>query len=106
MLEKWARLLPYWILIWAVRNMSSVDGLGKLIIGKEYDIKYFQLSEGEFVVFSRDIQDRFDERKESKRKEKINKKLDKLNKQLDEDYWLKKELKEQFEYEKENEQSY
>ena len=102
MLEKWARLLPYWILMWAVRNWSNSDGSGKLIFGKntEYDIKYFQLSEGEFVVFSKDIQDRFDERKESKRKKKLDKKLDKLNKQLRGDYCLKSELKKQFEDEK------
>lgn len=100
MLERWARLLPYWILMRAVRNDSNADGQGKLILSKEYDIKYFQLSEGEFVVFSKDIQDRFDARKESKRKNKLNKKLDKLNKQLRGDYCLKSELKKQFEDEK------
>ncbi|MCK5013652.1 MAG: hypothetical protein KAS66_07520 [Candidatus Omnitrophica bacterium] len=102
MLEKWARLLPYWILMWAVRNWSNSDGSGKLIFGKntEYDIKYFQLSEGEFVVFSKEIQDRFDARKESKRKKKLDKKLYKLNKQLRGDYCLKSELIKQFEDEK------
>ena len=100
MLEKWARLLPYWILMWAVRNQSNVDGQGKLILSKEYNIKYFQLGEGEFVVFSKDIQDRFDARKESKLNKKLNKKLDKLNKQLRGDYYLKSELKKQFEDEK------
>ena len=100
MLERWAKLLPYWILMWLVRNDSNTDGQGKLILSKEYDIKYFQLSEGEFVVFSKDIQDRFDERKESNRKKKLNKKLDKLNKQLRGDYCLKSELIKQFEDEK------
>jgi len=100
LLERWAKILPYWILMWAVRNWSNADGSGKLIIGNEYDIKYFQLSEGEFVVFSKEIQDRFDERKESKRKKKLNKKLNKLNKQLRGDYCLKSELIKQFEDEK------
>ena len=100
---KWARVLPYWILMWAVRNMGGADGIGKLIIGDEYDIYYFQLGEGEFVVFSKDIQDKFNERKESKRVVKMNKKLEKINTQLRNDFWLNKELKEQFEHEKENE---
>jgi len=106
MLEKWARLLPYWILIWAVRKGYGIDGIGKLIIGKEYDVKYYQLSEGEFIVFSKDIQDIFDKRKKDKQEKKLDKKLDKLNKQLNQDYWLKKELKEQFEDEKERDKNY
>lgn len=98
---KWAKILPYWILMWAVRHFSSADGSGKLIIGCEYDIQYFQLDEGEFVVFSKEIQERFNERKESKRVTKRNKKLDKINTQLRDDYRLRDELKEQFEMEKE-----
>jgi len=104
MIEKWAKLLPYWVLMWAVRKWSSYDGFGKLIIGNEYKIVYYQLSEGEFVVFSEEIQDKFDERKESKRVQKMDKKLDKINKQLSGDYHLKKELEEQFEFEKELEE--
>ena len=61
MLKQFVRLLPYWIMMWCVRNTCSADGAGKLIIKEEYDIKYYQFSEGEFVIFSTEFQARFDE---------------------------------------------
>jgi len=97
MIMKWAKLLPYWILVWALRREGTKDGNAIIRFDKDYDISYYQLDGGEFVVFVRDIQDAFDERKESKRKKKLDKKLDKLNKQLRGDFRLKTKLKEQFE---------
>ena len=107
MLMKLARWLPYWLVMWINRNQYSADGQahinfssGKLLV------TFYRMGEGEFVIFSQDIQNRYNELKELKREKKLDKKLDKINKQLSADYWLKKEVKEQFEREKENEQYY
>lgn len=100
MLLKWARWLPYWLVMWLMKNQSSADGQGVLKLSKDYLVSYYQVSEGEFVVYSQDIQNAFNERKESKRVKKMNEKLDKINKTLDSDITLKKQLEKQFNDEK------
>lgn len=100
MLLKWARWLPYWLVMRLMKNQSSADGQGVLKLSKDYLVSYYQVSEGEFVVYSQDIQDAFNERKESKRIKKMNEKLDKINKTLDSDITLKKQLEKQFDDEK------
>lgn len=91
---KWAKWLPYWLVMRITRNQHSQDGQGTLKLSEEYLVTYYQMDEGEFVVYSQDIQNIFDERKESKRKQKMNKKLNKLHKTLNDDYMLRKQLKE------------
>lgn len=83
-----------------MKNQSSADGQGVLKLSKDYLVSYYQVSEGEFVVYSQDIQNAFNERKESKRVKKMNEKLDKINKTLDSDITLKKQLEKQFNDEK------
>jgi len=100
MLLKWARWLPYWIVMKILRNQHSSNGQAILKLSKDYPVSYYQVSEGEFVVYSQDIQDVFNERKESKRIKKMNKKLDKINKTLRNDFSLRKELEKQFDDEK------
>lgn len=101
MIKKWVKILPYWLVVRFCRNFSG--NYGKLIVGKEYDITYFQIDEGEFVVFSKGIQDVFDKRRDKKRTEKTNRKLEKINKQLSQDHYLKEKLEEQFKEDKEQE---
>ena len=101
MIKKWVKILPYWIVIRFCRDFGGNHG--KLNTGKEYDVTYFQIDEGEFVVFSKDIQDVFNKRRDEKRKEKTNKKLEKINKQLSQDYSLKEKLKEQLKDDEEQE---
>ncbi len=103
MIQTWAKLLPYWLLIWLLRNQSCATGYGTFITGKEYAVAFFQIDAGEFIVFSQEIQDTFDKRKESKRKNKLDKKLNKLNNKLRDDIFLKLALRKQFEDEIENE---
>ena len=100
MIQSWVKLLPYWLVMYVVRKFNP-DGIGKLIIDKEYDIYYFRTGAGEYVVFSKEIQEAYNKRQKLKLKEKTNKKLDKVNKQLRDDYYLKNELRNQFELEKE-----
>ena len=97
------RAVPYGLLMWVIRRQSYPDGQAKFNPGTERTVKYFQISEGEFVVFSQEIQDVFDKRRESRRKDKLKKKLNKLNKKLRNDYWLKNELRKQFEDETDDE---
>ena len=100
MIHKYIRWLPYWLVMKILRNQYSSDGQGILKLSKDYPVTYYQVSEGEFVVYSQDIQDNFNKLKESKRIKKMNKKMDKINKTLRGDFYLKKALEEQFEYDK------
>ena len=99
MIVWWAKILPYWIVVRIMRNSGSTGKLKTLF--KEYDVKYIQVDEGEFVLFSKEIQDAFDERAKKKRADKLDKKLDKINDVLDGDGCLKRKLGAQFELEKE-----
>ncbi len=96
MIYEWVRLLPYWIVMKVLRHQYSEDGRGVLRLSKDYPVSYYQVSEGEFVVYSQDIQDMHNKRKTAKRDEKTNHKLDKINKMLDRDVTLKRKLETQF----------
>lgn len=98
MIKKWVKILPYWIVMKLCRSMNADWGTGK-----ERKIRYYQIDEGEFVVFSEELQEVFDKRRRERKEEKINKKLEKINKQLDKDYSLKSELRKQVEQEIEQE---
>lgn len=100
MIIKWAKWLPYWVVMKFLRSSWSADGQGILKLSKEYPVTYYQMDEGEFVVYSQDIQDAFDKRQKSKREKKVNRKLNKINKTLRGDYCLKQKLVEQLEDEK------
>lgn len=100
MIYKYVRWLPYWLVMKILRNQYSSDGQGILKLSKDYPVTYYQVSGGEFVVYSQDIQDIFNKQQESKRIKKMNKKMNKINKTLRGDYYLKKELAQQFEDDK------
>ena len=69
MIKKWVKILPYWLVVRFCRDFGGNHG--KLNTGKEYDVTYFQIDEGEFVVFSKDIQDVFNKRRDERRKDKL-----------------------------------
>ena len=96
MIQKWAKLLPYGLLMWLVRNHSSVDGQATIKFDKEYLVSYYRLGPSEFVVYSQQFQDKFNARQEERRQTKLDKKLDKLNDKLRNDYSLKSALRKQF----------
>lgn len=103
MLEKWVKLLPYWLVMFLARKYGGADGIGMMKFGdNECGITYYELGPGEFVVYSQEQQDKYNERQKSNREKKRNKKLDNINEQLRGDYSLKKVLEEQFEYERRN----
>lgn len=93
MIRKLAKIFPYWIVVKFIRNNFSSTS-GKLLVsgGKEYEIKYFQINEGEFIVFSKELQDVFDKKRKDKKTKKINKKIAKINKKLAKDYFLEREF--------------
>lgn len=99
MLLKWARWLPYWIIAKLITKTYSSDGQGLLKLDKEYNVTYYRLGEGEFLVYSNDIYNKIREKKQEKSIKKMDKKIDKVNKILDSDYSLRQQMKEQFEYE-------
>lgn len=106
MLLKWARWLPYWVVVKLTKNTYSIDGHGILKLDVEYKIRYYQMGDGEFMVFSKENYDMLVAKRNEKSVKKQQKKIDKINKMLDSDCSLKNELKEQFEFEKENEEEY
>ncbi len=98
MIKKWVKILPYWLVMKFCRSMNaSVGNFNK------YSVRYYQIDEGEFVVFSEEVQEVFNKRSRERDEEKRNKKLEKINKQLDKDYSLKSELRKQVEQEIEQE---
>ena len=75
------------------------DGRGVLKLNKEYNITYFRLGEGEFLVYSNELYKKMQQKKQAKSDKKRQKQMNKINKTLDSNVSLKQELKEQFEYE-------
>lgn len=106
MLLKWARWLPYWIVVKLTKKTYSYDGRGTLKLNKDYKVTYYQLGEGEYLVFSDEVYNIYKQKRETKENIKRNKKLDKINKMMDSNCALKREIKEQFEFEKANEEEY
>ena len=98
MIKKWVKLLPYWLVMKFCRSFNASWGT----FG-EKKIRYFQIDEGEFVMFSPETQEIFDKRRRERDEDKVNKKLEKINKQLNKDYSLKEELKKQIKDEFESE---
>ena len=105
MLLKWARWLPYWVVVRLIRNTYSSDGGGVLKLNEDYNITYYRLGEGEFLVYSNEMYNKMKQKREEKRNEKLDKKLDKVNKIINSDFSLRRQLKEQFEWEKECEEN-
>lgn len=98
MIKKWVKILPYWLVMKFCRSINADWGTFE-----NRKVRYYQIDEGEFVMFSPEIQEVFDKRRRERRKERVNKKLEKINKQIEKDYSLKEELKKQFkDEEKEN----
>ncbi len=90
-IKKWVKILPYWLVVKFVRSMNASHGTFE-----NKPVRYHQISEGEFVVFSKEIQEIFNKRAREKKAEKINKKKEKINKILRNNYGLKDELKRDF----------
>ncbi len=100
MIKKWVKLLPYCLVMKFCRSMNS--NWGKLNTGgKEYDVRYFQIDEGEIITFAPELQKIFDDRRKQKKEEKLDKKVRKMRKMLNSDYDLKESLKAEFKEEEE-----
>ena len=93
MLKWWVKLLPYGLVMKILRNQYNFNGYGTLKINKkEYSVCYFQVNEGEFACYLKELQKIFNERKKEKRNAKLNKKLEKINKEINKDF-IKKKIK-------------
>ncbi len=99
MIRKFAKILPYFIVIWVVRKCNGeqikVEGLGTC--------RGFRIDKGEWVLFSEQNYNRMRETELKNKETKLEKKKAKIQKMLDKDYSLKNALKEDFEYEDERE---
>jgi hypothetical protein len=91
MIYKWVKLLPYWLVMRLCRNDNSQYGTLN-----HYRIKYFQIDEGEFVVFSKEVQDIFDKRRREEREKKREKKKYKLLAKINNDFDLKQDIEEYY----------
>ena len=87
MIRKWIKLLPYWIVMKVVRSFNADSGTFN---GKK--VRYHQIDEGEFVVFSPEVQEVFDKRRRERDNEKKNKVKEKIWKILDNNISLKEEV--------------
>ena len=68
MIHRYAKILPYFVVVWLMRR----SGAKAILKGEKYEIKvnWFQVSGGEFVAFSQEIQDEY----EAKMKRRADKK--------------------------------
>ena len=94
MIKKWVKLLPYWLVIKLIRNDNQPFGTFK--DGKEWKVRYIQVSEGEFVCFASDLQKIFDDRRREQRKQKLEIKKDKLMRKINKNWSLKEEMRKEF----------
>lgn len=99
MIKKWAKILPYCVIMWFTKKFNAryieIKELGKC--------RGFRIDKGEWVLFSEDNYNRMRENERKQRKKKLEKKKDKLLSELNKDYFLKQELKKEFEYEEQRE---
>ncbi len=96
MIRKWVKLLPYWLVMKLCRSDGAHWGIFE---GRK--VRYFQIHEGEIVLFSPETQKIFDERKIKQRKEKLEIKKDKIMKKINKDFGLKEKIIEEFKDEEE-----
>ena len=95
MIRKFAKILPYFVVIWLVKKFNAdqikTEGLGLC--------RGFRIDKGEWVLFSEQNYNRMREIENKNKQTKLDKKKEKIHKILDKDYSLKNALKEDFEYE-------
>ena len=98
MIKKWAKILPYCVVMWFTKKFSAnfieTTQLGKCM--------GFRIDKGEWVLFSEQNYNRMREN-EQNMQTKLDKKKEKIHKILDKDYSLKRALKEDFKYEEQRE---
>jgi len=94
MIRKFAKLLPYWVIMKCLKKFGGSIGT----FGKDTCL-YFRIDKGEFIIFDKDNYTRMSENAKKERETKLQKQMNKLNKKLDKNYSLKEELKKQFDYE-------
>lgn len=99
MLKKWAKILPYCVVMWFTKKFSGgfieTTQLGKC--------RGFRIDKGEWVLFSEQNYNRMRENERKQEQTKLEKKKEKLLSKLNKDFSLKEELKKEFEYEKQRE---
>lgn len=95
MIRKFAKILPYFIVIWFVKKFNGdhikTEGLGMC--------RGFRIDKGEWVLFSEQNYNRMMESENKNKQTKLDKKKEKIHRILDKDYSLKNALKEDFKYE-------
>ena len=97
MIKRWVKLLPYWVVVWCLRNIGAP--FGTFNKGQEYKVRYFQVDHGEFIVWSEEGFEVFHARMRAKNNNKVEKKLEKINNILSGDFELRKALEKQIQAE-------
>lgn len=95
MLRKFAKLLPYFMVIWFTKKFNG-DHIKTNELGM---CRGFRIDKGEWVLFSEQNYNRMRKSELKNKQTKLDKKKAKMHKILDKDYSLKSALKEDFEYE-------
>jgi len=98
MIKKWAKILPYCLIVWLTRKFGASDSTFNKRL-----VKYIRIDKGEFVVWDEENYKILAEKDRKSKEEKRSRKLEKINKQLNKDYSLKRELKQQIKDEEERE---
>lgn len=99
MLKKWAKILPYCVVMWFTKkfvgNFIQTVELGRC--------RGFRIDKGEWVLFSEQNYNRMSENARKQEETKLEKKKEKLLKKLNKEVPLKEELKKEFKYEEQRE---
>lgn len=101
MIRKWAKLLPYGLVMFFAKKFNfNSDYLEFKHLGQCHG---FRIDKGEWVIFSKDNYTKMREQELKHRQTRIEKKKEKIQKMLREDCGLKQSLKEDLDYEEKRE---
>lgn len=96
MIEKWVRLLPYWLVVKLIKNVNA-----SFFQFQNRQVRGWQIDKGEFFIFDEENYKIHCEHERKRQKSKLDKKMEKIYKMLSKDYSLKQALKEDFKAEEE-----
>jgi len=97
-MRKWAKILPYFVVMWFTKKFgANTESFN------DDKIKAWRIDKGEWVVWNQDNYDRMRENEKKQKQTKLDKKKARIDKMLRRNYDLKQALKEDIEQEIENE---
>jgi len=98
MIKKWAKILPYCIVMWFSKKFG-----GEYFEFQGNKFKGFRIDKGEWVLWSQDNYDKMSKKEDIRKQTKLDKKKAKIGKMFNKDYKLKEAIREDIEIEIANE---